>query len=489
MTEKVKDQNSQRLSEGLWRVLMFPLGSASSNIFLFFNNLFFMVFCTEALKMNPVTTGMVLTVTRMIDGWIDPVVGTIIDRTETRFGKFRPFLVGGTIVMVISMLMMYHVSFMLPDGGQLAWMVAWDTIFVIGYSFVTIVNKSVLSIVTKNPNQRPASGIAGGIYSTSLNAFMGSFVAIVIQEQGGFQVQNAWLYGILIAIGANLVIMLTALIPIWTRDTPEYYNRDEARASNEKPNIKDFIKVIKVNRPLQMLMIASSMNRLSEGVASAALMYFFMYTYKDLDIQPMVSGVTAPVGLIGAFVVGLIAVKVGSKNAYLLGTFGNIIVSAILLIWQPFSPELSTIFLALMVMDTLFKRFNNQNLDPMIADVIDYHQYKTGRYLPGAVSSSFSFIQQFFSSFSGSITGFVLGAAGYAAGVEPTATLYWSVLALYFGVPMLGDIISAIALKFYVIDNRFYKKMYVNGKLVLEADTLENNCSTRNKSEELVINS
>lgn len=472
----MKDENKKKngVAEGLWRVLMFPLGSASSNVYLSFNMLFFMVFCTEALGLNPAVTGVILTVVRMIDGAIDPFIGNIIDRTETKFGKFRPFIVLGTFIMILSVIMMYQVSFSIPQVGRLPWMVVWDTIFVIGYSFVTTVNKSVLSIVTRNPKQRPISGIAGGTYSTLLRAFIGAFIATAIQNKGGFQSSEAWRNGSWIAIALNVFLVLLAMIPIWSRDTPEYYRGATLDTETEKPKIKDSIGVIKMNKPLRMLMVSSSMNKLSEGIATAATMYFYIYAYQNIDMQAVVSGATAPVGLIGAFVVGIIAARVGSKNAYIIGTVGNIIVAAILLIWRPFSPSLVTFFIVLMILDTLFKRFNAQNVDPMIADVIDYHQYKTGKYTPGAIASSFSFIEQFFSSFSASITGFAIGLAGYKAGAEPTAVLYWTVLGLYFAAPILGDIISLWALKNYEIDNKMYKKMYKDNILTVESDEVEN---------------
>lgn len=472
---KEEKKTNQGMVEGLWRVLMFPLGSTSSNVYLSFSMLFFMVFCTEALGLNPAVTGVILTITRMIDGFVDPIIGNIIDRTETRFGKFRPFLLLGTTVMIASMLMMYQVSFTIPQSGRLVWMIVWDTVFVIGYSFVTTVNKSVLSIVTRNPKQRPASGIAGGIYTTLLRAAIGTFVATAIQTQGGFQAPEAWRVGSWIAIALNVTLVLLSLIPIWSRDTPEFYRRAEASAEVQKPKLKDSLEVIKINRPLRMLMVASSMNKLSDGVASAAMMYFYMYAYLNIDMQATVAAATAPIGLIGAFVVGIIATRVGSRNAYIIGTVGNIVVALILLVWRPFSPSLVTVFLILMVMDSLFKRFNAQNVDPMIADVIDYHQYKTGKYLPGAVASSFSFVEQFFSSFSGSIAGIVIGLAGYTSGAEPTPLLYWTVIGLYFGVPMVGDMISMWALNRYEIDNNMYKKMYKEGNLVNETDANKEN--------------
>ena len=74
----------------LVRVVMTPLGSAASNVFNMLNMMFFLTFCTEALNLNVVVVGVVMTAMRLFDGITDPIIGNIIDRTETRFGKFRP---------------------------------------------------------------------------------------------------------------------------------------------------------------------------------------------------------------------------------------------------------------------------------------------------------------------------------------------------------------------------------------------------------------
>ena len=109
--------------EKLWRIIMTPLGSASSNVHFFLFMSFFMVFATEALKMNPVITGIILTVSRLFNAFMDPIVGTFIDKTETKFGKFRPFLVSGSIIMNISLIMLFQMSFNIPDNFQIFWII------------------------------------------------------------------------------------------------------------------------------------------------------------------------------------------------------------------------------------------------------------------------------------------------------------------------------------------------------------------------------
>lgn len=91
MSSKEKGRNMEAM-----RVVMTPLGSAASNVFNMLNMSFFLVFSTEALGLNVMLMGIVMTVMRIFDGITDPIIGSIIDRTETRFGKFRPFLVIGS---------------------------------------------------------------------------------------------------------------------------------------------------------------------------------------------------------------------------------------------------------------------------------------------------------------------------------------------------------------------------------------------------------
>ncbi len=189
-------------------------------------------------------------------------------------------------------------------------------------------------------------------------------------------------------------------------------------------------------------------------------MYFYMYAVKNVSLQPVVGGFSLPMGIVGAFVAGGVAVRFGTKKAYVFGAWTNVLIMAVLLIVRPFSGSVVPMFVFLMATNILFRRMTAQNINPMIADIIDYHNYTTGKFLPGVIGSLFSFIEKLVSSFGSTIVGVVMGYAGYKAGVEPTSTLYWATLLLYLGAPMLGDLTSALVMKNYAIDNKMYKEMY-----------------------------
>jgi sugar (glycoside-pentoside-hexuronide) transporter len=448
----------KNLGDKLWRVIMTPLGSASSNVHFFLFMSFFMVFATEALKMNPVITGIILTVSRLLNAFMDPIVGTFIDKTQTKFGKFRPFLVSGAIIMNFSLIMIFQFSFSIPPSIQIFWIVFFYALWDIGYSMMSTVNKSVLAVITRNPKHRPVSGIAGGVYSTLLNmAFLVSVVPM-INMNGGFGSESGWKWVSTFAVILNLILLGLVLLAISAKDKPEFFRIGDQR--REKVKVQDYLNIIKSNKPLQMLMISASSNKLADTVDSAALIYFYMYAVQNVSLQPMVSGYSTIVALVGAFFAGGIAIGFGLRKAFVLGAWINLIYSVSLLLFRPF--DLVPVFILLMSLNALCRRLTAQNVDPMIADVVDYHTFKTGKFMPGMIASAFSFIDKVISSFAGSIVGLLMGLAGYHANAQPTTELFWTSLLIYLGFPILGDIISIIAMKFYNIDKTVYQKIYVN---------------------------
>ena len=135
--------------------------------------------------------GIVMTVMRIFRWDHRSVIGSIIDRTETRFGKFRPFLVIGSFIMLAASFMIYLFSFDIPQTYRMVWVVLWYAVWVIGYTFMTTVNKCVLSIVTKNPKYRPLSGVAGGCYSTILGFIMTTAIIPILQKTVGWDLKKA----------------------------------------------------------------------------------------------------------------------------------------------------------------------------------------------------------------------------------------------------------------------------------------------------------
>ena len=411
MSTKANNSKSEAV-----RVVMTPLGSAASNVFNMLNMSFFLVFSTEALGLNITAMGIIMTVMRIFDGITDPIIGSIIDRTETRFGKFRPFLVIGSLVMLFASFMIYLFSFDIPQSYRMVWVILWYAIWVIGYKPLPLI--------------------------------------------------------IISAFVLHAVLLLGCLFAISATDKPEFYRQDPDK-KEEKISIKDSLNVLRLNQPLRMLILAASTDKIASTIQTAVMTYFYIYAVGNLDLQPIVGGISTPMSLIGAFVAGSVAVKFGCKRASLIGAIANFTLEAILIIFRPFGKATILVFIILMSANMLFRRFSAQNVDPMIAEIIDYHKLKTGKFMPGFIGATFSLVDKVISAFGSSIVGILMGLAGYSAAAEPTMALYIATIAMYLGAPLLGDLASIIALKRYHITDEEYTQMY-GEKAILEKKKAKN---------------
>lgn len=441
------------------RVVMTPLGSAASNVFNIINMTFFMTFCTEALNLNVAVVGIIMTAMRLFDGVTDPLIANLIDKTETRFGKFRPFLVAGSGIMIVSSLAIYMVSQYVPVSLRLVWVILWYSVWVLGYTCMTTVNKAVLAIVTNDPRKRPLAGIAGGIYNTVCGGIVTVAIVPLLQKMGGIGSLRGWAAVISGAVALHVLMLVGGLFAISSADKPEYY-RMMPKAQKQKGIFRKSVDLIRVNKPLRMLIIAASTDKLAASIAAGSITYFYIYAVRNLDLMPLVNGIVLGVSVIGAFIAGFVAVKFGCKRASLFGSWANFIIELILIIFRPFGDKISFLFIALMVLNGLFRRFSAQNVNPLIAEIIDYHYLKTGEFTPAFIGAAFSFIDKIVSALGPTICGVLMGIVGYKGGAEPTPALYAMTIAIFLGGPLLGDLASMLSMRLFNITKEEYAQMY-----------------------------
>src|SRR5690606_20844100 len=129
----------------------------------------------------------ILTLMRVFDGITDPIIGFIIDKTESKFGKFRPMMVIGNIILAGSILIMYNVTHLLPESLQLIFFILIYGVYVIGYTLQTACTKAAQTVLTNDPKQRPLFAVFDGVNNTILftggQVFIASYLVV---KHGGF---------------------------------------------------------------------------------------------------------------------------------------------------------------------------------------------------------------------------------------------------------------------------------------------------------------
>ncbi|MBE5962181.1 MAG: glucuronide permease [Lachnospiraceae bacterium] len=443
-------------SAKLWQIMCFPLNNTATNMFMFLM-MYVTYLAVGGYGIAVVVASSIITATRLFDAVTDPIIGFVIDKTNSKFGKFRPMIILGYGIMVISILLMYFVGI---GGGTLTFILIY-LVYIIGYTFQTACTKSAQTCITNDPKQRPLFTRCDAIYMLLQMTMLSMYVSNYLQPKyGALNVAAMQEFAVTAIIIAGICTTF-AIAALWKKDIPENWGIGQ---KGSKISVKDYVSVLKGNRAMQMLVIAASTDKLALTAAgnSSIVILVFGIIMGNYAFYGKLSMITLIPSILIILLGTKLAQKKGSKKALVQYTWLSIAFAVLYLgVFVIFDPTeigraaLPTIiFLIIHCIFTGVKSISSNIVIPMIADCADYETYRSGRYVPGMIGTLFSFVDKIISAFSTTIVGFLLAMAGYKTtlpqvGDPSSATIFWLAMFVYLGLPVIGWTASIIAMKFY----------------------------------------
>ncbi len=445
----------------IWQIGLFALNNAATNFYMLFTS-FITYYCVGIAGLLTVAVGFILTGMRIFDGITDPMIGYIIDKTDGKFGKFRPFMILGNVIMILSTIIMIKTTHLVPIDFRYLYFIAIYAIYIIGYTFQTACTKAGQACLTNDPKQRPIFSMFDGVYVVIMFTVMQLVISKnFVPMAGGFTPMFFDLLWITVVI-ISAVFTILAVIGIWEKDCTKNFGVGVA----QKLEFKEYWDVIKNNRAIQMLIVSASTDKLAATIMQNSILTIILFGILAQDYG--LSGTIQMVAIIPTLIVGLLGMnfarKAGMKKAIVFASWGGLIVLTIFA-FVVFTTDLTQLslsnlnlttilFILLWVLRGAFQNVSGNIVIPMIADCADYETYRTGRYVPGMMGTLFSFVDKLISSFSTSIVAVGLGLIGYTTilpqvGDPITETIKVFYIALAFGAPIVGLICNIIAMKFY----------------------------------------
>ncbi len=326
-----------------WQIALFPFNNAATNVYFAFYN-YFVYWAVLALTgstagaIGGVVVSSVVAIgvstfaslfaplMRVFDGVTDPVLGGLMDKTKTKLGKFRPFMIIGNAMLAFSVILMMLVSQIASGVIWLQWVlyIISYIIYVLGYTCQCAVTKAGQTCLTNDPKQRSqfviwnmigmigsivlVNVMAGGvltneaicqkgiIFYEEVAANGGKTVAEIIAELGAnaskytavldsLNPESTYVYLRGAAYGAQFynimvpfvvvisaVYTIMAVAAIWEKDRPEFWG-----VAGEPAKIKDYIGIIKGNKEIRWLVLSSGLNKLASTVATSGTVAFLLY--------------------------------------------------------------------------------------------------------------------------------------------------------------------------------------------------------------------
>ena len=280
-----------------YQLVLFPLNNGATNVYYVLVLSYIATFGSKVLALSMIFASVMVTGMRLFDAITDPIIGALMDRTNGKFGKFRPFMVIGNLIMAASILVLYCLTPLIPAssmGLRYAAFAALYAVWVIGYTFQTSCTRSGQTVLTNDPKQRPLFTIFNTVGSLLGMGVMQFFAPILAKNyEGGYA--SAGFFRTLAPVGIVISILLTvlAIIGIWEKDQPKYFGI--GGEVSEKVKLHEYVQIIRNNNPMQRLMVAGAGCKLALSIATNTTVLCMLYgcmmgSYDGLYLPMMVLG-------------------------------------------------------------------------------------------------------------------------------------------------------------------------------------------------------
>ncbi len=464
----------------LYQLALFPLNNGATNVYYVLILTYIATFGNKVLGLAMVFASFMVTGMRVFDAITDPIIGAMMDKTNGRFGKFRPFMVIGNVVMAISVIVLYCVTPLIP--ANMMWLrytafIVLYAVWVIGYTFQTSVTRAGQAVLTNDPKQRPLFTIFNTIGSLAGMGVMQFIGPIMAGDRFAGDYNASW-FAIMTPIGIIVSVSLTtlAIIGIWEKDNSKYFGIGGDK--QQKLKVSEYVQIVKANKPLQRLMIAGGGCKLALSIATNITVLIMLYScmmgnYDSLYLPMMVLGYVFSVPF---FVLTVrTSQKHGQKRSLMtyvgVAFLCYIGVLALLLLWKQGDParNLSIVGengLSINLYTILFVLFFGVGYGayyatadmpiPMVADCADYETYRSGKFIPGIMGTLFSLVDKLVSSLSATVVSIALlfinvhnlptKTTAYVSGMN------WVVIVLFCLIPMCAWALTLWAMKGYELD-------------------------------------
>lgn len=452
-----------KINKAKWyQIVGFSGNNAATNAVFLMLSLYFLIYCTEVYGFSPLLVGLIMTGTRLFDAVTDPLIGLAIDKTDTKFGRFRPWILGGALFSGVMFILMFSGINLGSDAANIILVVVLYSLWVIGYTAQTACTKSAQTILTSVPTQRSLLNALGTTGTLIIYMFSIAAILPIVKASGGLQSGEAWRKVAIIIVAIQLFLTMFVILGLKSKDTKESYAKLGVK---ELPKLKDYIKIFKENRALQMLIVAASTNKITQTMMSGLTVVFYVYVVNNPALQGTVSIATLPLMLISTFIVVGLVKKYGRKEIFTLSSWGGFIYGLIAVFLISLNPgNKMWLILVMGINAIIIAGAGDVNIISMIADSADYEYYKNDRFVPGMIGTAFSFIDKVISSFGAVISGAILTGLGFVSITEtqPSPKMFWGILVMYFAFPAIGHLCSIIAMKFHPLDKKTHEQMLID---------------------------
>ena len=424
----------------------YALGDTACNFYFQFFNFFLVFYYTDIFGLGAAAVGTMMLVIRIFDAVMDPAMGLIADRTNTRWGKFRPYILWGAFPYgILGYAMFLNPS--LSQHGKLVYAYLTYGLMWVAYTAINIPYSALLGVMTSSSKDRTSlstfrfvCAISGGFLITRLVVPLTKFLG---RGNDGEGIRYTMLLFSVVSV---------ALFIFTFSQTRERVQPPPAQTGALRTDLLNLFR----NRPWVVLFVAALLILASTAVRNGSMIYYFKYTARD---EAKFSDY-ASFGTV-AFILGVaftpVALKMAERRTVLILAYG---VNAILMTTFYFvSPASYSLLFALNLAANFVVGPAPSILWSMYADTADFGEWKFNRRSTGLVFSASVFSQKAGLAIGTGVVGWLLALCGFVANSSQGPRAIEGINLMFSVIPGVLGILGALAILFYPITEPLMKQI------------------------------
>ena len=419
----------------------YSLGDTASHFVWDMVGFWLLFFYTDVYGISAAAAGTIMLVARFWDMAVDPIIGIVSDRTNTRWGKFRPYILFGAIPYAVLAIL----TFTTPDFGELGKILYAGATYVLlmtAYAAINLPYSALGAVMTDDTYERAGlntyrfiAGFSGQFIVTGLALTLAEFFGHGDKARG-FQ-YTVFMFAIL-----SLIFFF-----ITFKTTKERVQPPKA----QKNSLKEDLKNLFANKAWRILAVVGIISFIMFAMQNAAIAYYFKY-YLGRETNVQLFNVLGTVALIVALPLSKpLAKRFGNKNVFI----GSSLISGIffMLIYLPGIHDITTIYVFNIIAKMAYAPAVPL-LWTMIADSADYGEWTTGRRATGLYFSAAVFAQKAGWGIGAAIAGWILTISQFVPNVTQNDTAITGIKLLVSVIPGVLYMSCVLFMIFYKIDSK-----------------------------------
>jgi len=397
-------------------VIGYGAGDLANNLAFTLGTTFLLLYYTDVVGISAAAVGTMFLIVRLWDAFADLFAGRIVDRTMTRWGKFRPFIIFGGGPLLFLSVLTFAVPQGLGDGTKLLY--AYLTYAALGlvYSLVNVPYGSLATAMTQLPRERAklatARGLGAGLGGLLLTFIIAPQIQGVARDQSltatdrAAGLQSIFFTTTLIFVGLGFALYLLTFL--WCRET--------VVRTQDRVSVRDTVRTLRTNKALGILCGSSFFYLIGMFAVGGATAYYAIYVLGDARYIIWMTLVTVAVQFASAPFIPRLVTRFGKKNLYQYCGFFTVIGGVALFFTPAQLPLLALLFVAV---KGLGVQLINTLMFALEADTVEYGEWQTGRRTEGTTYAIFSFTRKVTQSIGGALGAFALALGGYLTTLGP----------------------------------------------------------------------